>query len=164
MGPEHPSLAMLHRAMVVSPFFLGKVVAAWSDTWVSMSVSWRLISPRVSFTAFVVLFSVLAVLVYLHRGPWLSGVLWGAGVCVKDQHHFPWAFWGSCSLGIGEALFLCLWVCLWLSWRRMRWRQTGCFCTTSTVACVVSQLQESLRGWVELFFGAPWYVYCAEFL
>ena len=24
---------------------------------------------------------------------------------------FPWAFWGSCSLGMGEALFLCLWVC-----------------------------------------------------
>ena len=70
--------------------------------------------------------------VNLHRRPWLSGVLWGVGVCVEDQHPFPWAFWGACSLGIGEALFLCLWVCLWLSWRHMGWRQTGCFCTAST--------------------------------
>ncbi len=71
--------------------------------------------------------------------------------------------WGACSLGIGEALFLCLWVCLWLSWRRMGWRQTGCFCIT-TVAFVLLQPQNPLTGWTALFFGAPWYVYYTEFL
>jgi hypothetical protein len=78
----------------------------------------------------------------------------GVGVCVEDRRPF-WAFQDTRSLGIGEALFLRLWVCLWLSWRRMGWRQTGCFCIT-TVACVLSQPQNPLTGWTALFFGAPW--------
>ena len=41
ISPEHPSPAMLHRAVVVSPFFLGTVVAAWSGACVSTSASWR---------------------------------------------------------------------------------------------------------------------------
>ena len=46
MGPEHPPLAMLHRAVVVSPFLLGTVVAVCSGARVSISASWRLVSPR----------------------------------------------------------------------------------------------------------------------
>jgi len=57
------------------------------------------------------------------------------------------AFWGTCSLGIGEALFLCLWVCLWLSWRRMRWRQSVSVPPQLLrVACVLSQPQEPPYG------------------
>jgi len=37
---------MLHRAVVVSLFFLGTVVAVWPGARVSMSASRRLVSPR----------------------------------------------------------------------------------------------------------------------
>jgi hypothetical protein len=82
MGPEHPPLAMLHRAVVVSPFSRHGC-AVRSGACVSTSASWRLVSPhlRSSFAAFVALFSVLAVC--LHRGPWFSGVLWGLAFASK---------------------------------------------------------------------------------
>jgi len=107
--------------------------------------SWRLVSPRALSS--LILRRVCRV-VFCACGVPLPEALWrvvGVGVCVEDQHPFPWAFWGACSLGIGEALFLCLWVCLWLSWRHMGWRQTGCFCIT-TVAYVLSQAQEPPYG------------------
>jgi len=138
---------MLHRVVVVSLFFSALLLRCGLAPGSRRAPrgAWSRRGPCLgsSFAAFVALFSVLAV--YLHRRPWLSGVLWGVGVCVEDQHPFPWAFWGACSLGIGEALFLCLWVCLWLSWRHMGWRQTGCFCIT-TVAYVLSQAQEPPYG------------------
>ena len=129
-----------------SPFFLGTVVAVWSGARVSMSASWRLVSPRT--LSWLLLRRVCRVVFCACGVPPPDLALWrvvGFGVCVEDQHPFPWAFWGACSLGIGEALFLCLWVCLWLSWRHMGWRQTGCFCIT-TVAYVLSQAQEPPYG------------------
>jgi len=51
ISPEHPPLAMLHRAVVVSPFFLGTVVAVWSGARVvALSLATGLVfappSPR----------------------------------------------------------------------------------------------------------------------
>ena len=55
------------------------VVVVWFGVCVSTGVSWRLVSShlRFSFAAFVALFSVLVVLVDLHRRFLFSGVLWG---------------------------------------------------------------------------------------
>ncbi len=140
MGPEHPPLAMLHRAVVVSPFFLGTVVAVWSGARVSMSASWRLVSPRALSS---LLPRRVCRVVFCAYGvpPPETLALWrvvGVSVCVEDQHPFPWAFWGACSLGTEEALFLCLWVCLRLSWRYMGWRQTGCFPPQTRGLCLIT--------------------------
>jgi hypothetical protein len=133
ISPEHPPLAMLHRAVVVSPFSrhgcCGVVRRPGLDErLVALSLATGLVlvppSPR--------LLRCFLCLRCTSTGGLGSLACCGGLAFASKINTLFCAFWGSCSLGIGEALFLCLWVCLWLSWRPMGWRQTGCFCTAST--------------------------------
>jgi len=115
------------------PFFLGTVVAVWSGARVSMSASWRLVSPRALSS---LLLRRVCRVVFCACGvpPPEALALWRVvGGWRLRRRSTPFlCFLGYLLLRIGEALFLCLWVCLWLSWRHMGWRQTGCFCVAST--------------------------------
>ena len=88
IGPEHPSPAMLHRVVVVSPFFLGTVVAVWSGARVLTGASWRLVSPRALSS--LILRRVCRIVFRAYGVPPPEALaLWrvvGVGVCVEDQH------------------------------------------------------------------------------
>jgi hypothetical protein len=163
MGPEHPPLAMLHRAVVVSPFSRHGC-AVRSGVCVSTSASWRLVSPhlRSSFAAFVALFSVLAVC--LHRGPWFSGVLWGLAFASKFNALSPFlGFIGYLALRDRRSVLPVL-VGLVLAFVATHAvdvaNGVSLHHLNSYMRLVLFHSGKNpLMGWTTLFFGAPWYVY-----
>jgi hypothetical protein len=89
------------------PFFLGTVVAAWSGARVSMSASWR--SPLALSS---LLLRRVCRVVFCACGvpPPEALALWRVveGWRLRRRSTPFLCFLGACSLGIGEALFLCL--------------------------------------------------------
>ncbi len=160
---------------------LGAVVALWflarriglDERLVALSLATDLVFARYSSFAtlevFVVLFSVLAVLVYLQRRPWLSGVLWGLAFASKFNALFPFlGFLGYLLLRDRRSVAPVL-VGLSLAFVAAHAVDVanGVFLYhLNYYAWLVSyhSHKNPLTGWTTLFFGAPWYVYYTKFL